>query len=101
MTALTVLTDEQVRLILENMSLDLLDGFRASLSGALHDYSNNAASIEDGTYQQPSRIHVYNSNTAATTLFMPSVCPTGIGVKSKYQLPAKAYSHLVLTGAKL
>jgi hypothetical protein len=86
MTALTVLADEQVRLILEGLTLDQLDEFRTSLSTALRSHSDSEPSADEWTHEQPSRISVYNPQTSATTLFMPSIYPAGIGVKGKLWL---------------
>ena len=79
--ALTVLTNSQVRSVLDNLTQDQLHGFQAALSKALHEYSTDPKAVEDGTYHQPPRIHHRNPQTGATSLFMPSIGPTGMGVK--------------------
>ncbi|OAA51719.1 NAD(P)-binding domain protein [Metarhizium rileyi] len=76
----TVLTDSQVQDILESLTLDQLDEFRHVLSSALHEFSNSEA--EDGdVYQQPHRITTLHAGTKATTLYMPSCGPEGMGCK--------------------
>src|SRR5690606_1297402 len=79
--ALTVLTNNQVRSVLDNLSQDQFYGFQATLSRALHEYSTNPKTAEDGLYRQPPRTHYSNLRTGATTLFMPSIGPNGMGIK--------------------
>ncbi|CAI4219901.1 unnamed protein product [Parascedosporium putredinis] len=78
---LTILTNDQVKSILENLTLAQLDGFQRNLSKALHEYSTDVKAVQDGTYHQPQRTSYGNPQTGATTLFMPSVGPAGMGVK--------------------
>ncbi|CAI4220233.1 unnamed protein product [Parascedosporium putredinis] len=80
---LTILTNDQVKSILENLTLAQLDGFQRNLSKALHEYSTDVKAVQDGTYHQPQRTSYGNPQTGATTLFMPSVGPAGMGVKGK------------------
>ena len=81
--SLTVLTDAQAKSVLDNLTATQLLGFQRHLSKALREYSTNTQSIEDGTYHQPPRTHHSNPRTGTTTLFMPSVGPTGMGIKGK------------------
>ncbi|KAI3532435.1 UbiD family decarboxylase [Colletotrichum abscissum] len=78
---LTVLTDDQIKEILADLTADEFDGFRKVISTALHEYSTNTHNIEDGTYHQPERVSTENLKTGATTLYMPSVGPQGMGCK--------------------
>lgn len=80
---LTVLTDDQIKTILADLTADEFDGFRKVISTALHEYSTNTHNIEDGTYHQPERVSTENLKTGATTLYMPSVGPQGMGCKGK------------------
>ncbi|KAK3292543.1 uncharacterized protein B0H64DRAFT_347465 [Chaetomium fimeti] len=76
---LTVLTDDQIRSLLENLTPDELEGFRNALISALHEHSVGA---QDGSaIHQPERISVNNTETGCTTLFMPSSNSTGNAVK--------------------
>lgn len=83
---LTVLTDDQIKEILAGLTADEFEGFRKTLSTALHEYSTNTHSIEDGTYHQPDRVSTENLKTGATTLYMPSVGPQGMGCKGRSSL---------------
>ncbi|XXG95672.1 hypothetical protein Hte_001941 [Hypoxylon texense] len=74
--SLTVLSDEQIRLLLENLSYDELDGLVDTLRNALHEYSTGTQSIQDGIVHQPERTSVHSNTTGATTLFMPSISAT-------------------------
>lgn len=77
---LSVLTDDEIRLLLENLTQDDLEPFTAGLKLALHEYSTNTQS-DDTLVHQPERISVHSPATGATTLFMPSTSPGGHGVK--------------------
>lgn len=79
--ALTILTNSQARSVLDNLTQPQLHGFQAALSRALHEFSTDPKAVSDGTYHQPPRIHHSNPRTGATTLFMPSIGPSGMGVK--------------------
>lgn len=80
--SLSVLTDEQIRLLLESLTADELESFIVNLKGALHDYSNGSqVPGGESDIHQPHRQAVHSSRTGATTLFMPSSSPAGAGVK--------------------
>jgi hypothetical protein len=81
--SLAVLTDDQIRELLENLTVDELEGFRNALKHTLHDYSTSVQSVADNDIHQPTRTSVTSSMTGATTLFMPSCSPTGVGVKGE------------------
>lgn len=81
---LTVLNDQQVKDMLESLTVDELDEFRAVLSQALHEFSNTTAAEDGEVYQQPHRITTLHSDTQATTLYMPSCGPEGMGCKGEY-----------------
>lgn len=84
--SLTVLTDEQIRLLLESLTADELESFILNLKGALHDYSNGSQVPGESDIHQPHRQTVNSSRTGATTLFMPSSSPAGVGVKGVHRL---------------
>ncbi|KAI0178627.1 ornithine cyclodeaminase [Hypoxylon sp. FL1284] len=79
--SLTVLSDEQIRVLLENLSHDEIEGFVDVLRNALHEYSTGTQSIDDGIIHQPDRTSVHSKFTGATTLFMPSFSGLGHAVK--------------------
>ncbi|KAG5925959.1 hypothetical protein E4U42_003788 [Claviceps africana] len=78
---LTVLSDTQVKDILEDLTADELDEFRLVLSSALHEFSNSTEAVGGDVYQQPHRISTLHSATKATSLYMPSCGPEGMGCK--------------------
>lgn len=84
--SLSVLTDEQIRLLLESLTADELESFILNLKGALHDYSNGSQVPGESDIHQPHRQTVNSSRTGATTLFMPSSSPAGVGVKGVCRL---------------
>ncbi|KAK3332114.1 UbiD family decarboxylase [Cercophora scortea] len=79
--ALTVLTDDQIRILLENLTVDELESFRSDLKTALHEYSTSTQVSSQSAIHQPERTSLHNASTGATTLFMPSSSPAGHGVK--------------------
>ncbi|KAH6617021.1 hypothetical protein F5144DRAFT_633316 [Chaetomium tenue] len=76
---LTVLTDDQIRSLLENLTVDDLDGFQNALISALHEHSAGAQS--ESAIHQPERVSIHSPATGCTTLFMPSANSTGNAVK--------------------
>ena len=78
---LSVLTDEQIRELLENLTVDELESFRNELRGTLHQYSTGTNVTQAGLLHQPERISVHSDVTDATTLFIPSTSPGGHAVK--------------------
>ncbi|KAK0709522.1 hypothetical protein B0T26DRAFT_409447 [Lasiosphaeria miniovina] len=78
---LSVLTDDQIRFLLENLAIDELENFRAELRAALHQYSTGTQVPEQSLIQQPSRTSINNNVTGGTTLYMPSVSPAGHAIK--------------------
>jgi hypothetical protein len=83
--AFTVLTDDQIRGLLESLTVDELGDFQDGLKSALHEYSTGTQTPEESPVHQPERISIHSRATGATTLFMPSASPVGHGVKGKYQ----------------
>ena len=81
---LTVLSDTQVSDILESLNIDELEQFRHVLAAGLHEFSTNTQADNDGAFQQPHRITTLHPGTKATTLYMPSCGPDGMGCKGTY-----------------
>jgi hypothetical protein len=79
---LTILTDDQIRSLLENLTPAELEGFRCALASALHEYSTGIKG--ETSIHQPERLSVHSNATGATTLFMPSCNPTGHGIKGPH-----------------
>jgi hypothetical protein len=73
---LTVLTDSNVREILDDLSKDEAVVMQKALADALHDYATAAGSES----AQPNRT-VVEAADGTTTLFMPSTKPSCIGMK--------------------
>ncbi|CAG9992555.1 unnamed protein product [Clonostachys byssicola] len=77
----TVLSDEQVRSVLEDLTLDELDEFRHVLSSALHEFSKNPRAVAVEPYQQPQYATTLHPDSKATTLYIPCAGPEGIACK--------------------
>lgn len=80
---LSILTDDEIRVLLESLTQEELEPFTTALKIALHEYSTNTQS-DDSLLHQPERISVHSNTTGATTLFMPSCSQGGHGVKGKF-----------------
>lgn len=81
--SLCVLTDDQIRVLLETLTAEEAEEFRDVLKGALHDYSNGTQAVGAAVSEihQPDRTTVRSASTGVTTLFMPSCSPAGVGIK--------------------
>ncbi|KAI0133519.1 ornithine cyclodeaminase [Xylariales sp. AK1849] len=79
--ALAVLSDEDIRSLLEFLTYEEAEVFSHSLKCALHEYSTGTQSIEAGLFHQPDRTSIHSNVTNATTLFMPSSSTVGHGIK--------------------
>lgn len=79
--SLSILTDGQIKGLLEAMTGDELESFYLTMREALHDYSVGTSSGEDADIHQPHRSAINSSRTGATTLFMPTSSSAGIGIK--------------------
>ena len=88
MSAFSVLTDDQIRELLENLTVDELEEFRAELKAALHLYSTGTQAPDESSVNQPERTSIHSPETGATTLFMPSCSPAGHGVKGMFKIRA-------------
>ncbi|KAI0477521.1 ornithine cyclodeaminase [Xylariaceae sp. FL0804] len=79
--SLTVLSDEEVCLLLESLSSAEAEDFAYSLKCALHEYSTGTQGVDGALVEQPERAQVHSDTTGATTLFMPASSALGHGVK--------------------
>ncbi|ETS77870.1 hypothetical protein PFICI_09932 [Pestalotiopsis fici W106-1] len=70
--SLAVLSDEDIRSLLESLTREDAESLAHSLKCALHEYSTGTQSIEAGLIHQPDRTTIHSNTTNATTMFMPS-----------------------------
>jgi hypothetical protein len=77
---LTVLTKQDVKDILHDLSIQDVGRLQNALRNALHEYSTGTQESDGCARNQPERTVVV-SPTGATTLFMPSTSSTGVGMK--------------------
>ena len=80
----SILTDDEIKSLLDNITVEELEAFRENLRDALHEYSTGAQSPGQALIHQPERTVVRSGVTGATTLFMPSCSPAGHGVKGMF-----------------
>ncbi|PMD59195.1 NAD(P)-binding protein [Hyaloscypha bicolor E] len=78
--SLTVLSDANVKQILNNLTKDEVETLQAGLRHSLHEYSTGTNNSGAAAINQPKRT-VLESSTGTTSLFMPSTSTTGIGMK--------------------
>jgi ornithine cyclodeaminase/alanine dehydrogenase-like protein (mu-crystallin family) len=77
---LTVLSDSNVKQILNNLTKDEVENLQAGLRHSLHEYSTGTNNSGAAAVNQPKRT-ILESNNGTTSLFMPSTSTTGIGMK--------------------
>ncbi|KAK8084711.1 hypothetical protein PG997_005982 [Apiospora hydei] len=81
--SLTVLSDDDIRNILESLTSSETEALVGQMRSALRDYSTGTQNIDAGLIHQPERTVVQSNATNATTLFMPSINADGHAVKGK------------------
>ena len=79
---LTVLTDAEVKGILENLTKDAVETLQDSMKNALHEYSTGKTNDGACANNQPKRT-ISNWKDGSTSLFMPSTSSAGIGLKGQ------------------
>jgi hypothetical protein len=79
-SSLTVLTEANVKDILNELTKKDVEELQGSLQNALHIYSTATTNSTGCAENQPNRT-VMESKNGATTLFMPSTSSSGIGMK--------------------
>ncbi|KAI6353482.1 hypothetical protein MCOR25_008968 [Pyricularia grisea] len=78
---LSILSDGQIKDLLEDLTVEELESFQAALKDALHEYSvgTQSRSCQDDSHLE--RQVVFTPSTGTKSLFMPSHGPPGLGVK--------------------
>jgi hypothetical protein len=89
---LTVLSDPNIRELLDSLTLDDVYQLQASLRQALHEYSTGTQGA--CSLHQPERSSLQSPN-GTTTLFMPSTSSAGIGMKGSQASSSFLPSHLL------
>lgn len=82
--SLTVLSDDDIRNILESLTSSETEALADRMRGALREYSTGTQNIDVGSIHQPERTVVHSDATNATTLFMPSINEDGHAVKGEF-----------------
>jgi hypothetical protein len=77
---LTVLSDTNVKDLLDNLTIADVEVLQKSLRKALHEYSTGTQEDDACASHQPERTSIQSHN-GTTTLFMPSTSSSGIGMK--------------------
>lgn len=82
---LTILTDDNVKDVLGGLRFEDLKRFQESLRQALHKYSTGTQDEGACAMHQPERT-VLVSPDGVTSLFMPSISSSGLGIKGDIAL---------------
>lgn len=85
--SLAILSDDQIRVLLESLSRDEAETLLEKLRSALHEYSTGQQHVDAGLLHQPERTVIHSKVTGATTLFMPSANVDGHAVKGQLRMP--------------
>src|SRR5277367_5292238 len=93
---LTVLSDSDVKKLLESLTRADVEALQQSSRKALHDYSTGTQENDACSSQQPERTSHVSPN-GLTMLFMPSTSSTGIGMKGISPLLLSMLSFQSLT----
>ncbi|KAI6245546.1 hypothetical protein HI914_06786 [Erysiphe necator] len=88
---ITVLTDRQVKFLLNNLTTDEVLNLQNSMRCALYDYATGASSSQVSTDDQPHKTKV-SARNGTTTLFMPSVISGSMAVKVATFTTPSAYT---------
>jgi hypothetical protein len=81
--SLTVLTDGNVKSLLENLTTQEVKDMQKSLREALHVFSTGTQADDACASHQPERTSLKSAG-GTTTLFMPSSSSAGIGMKGEH-----------------
>ncbi|RKF59059.1 putative family decarboxylase [Erysiphe neolycopersici] len=77
---ITVLTDRQVKFLLNNLTTAEVQTLQDSMRCALHEYATGASSSQVSTDDQPNKT-IVSARNGTTTLFMPSIITGSMGIK--------------------
>lgn len=77
---LTVLTDNDVKDLLDTLTKEDVEELQQSLRVSLHEYSTSIQDTGCAAKRQPQRT-VIQSPMGRTSLFMPSTSSLGLGIK--------------------
>ncbi|ESZ99368.1 hypothetical protein SBOR_0238 [Sclerotinia borealis F-4128] len=92
--SLTVLTDTDIKHLLQDLTIRDVEAFQDKMRRALHEYSTGTQDDDCCSLHQPRRT-ILESKHKRTTLFMPSTASAGIGMKV-VTLPQPSSSSEVL-----
>jgi hypothetical protein len=89
---LTVLSDLNVKELLESLTQADVEALQKSLRQALHEYSTGTQDDAACASQQPERMS-HTSHDGLTMLVMPSISSSGLGMKGTSSF-AESFSYL-------
>ena len=80
---LTVLTDNDVKDLLDTLNREDIQALQQSLRVSLHEYSTSIQDYGCAAKRQPQRTSIQSPN-GVTSLFMPSTSSLGLGMKGEW-----------------
>ncbi|KAL2075824.1 hypothetical protein VTL71DRAFT_767 [Oculimacula yallundae] len=78
---LTILSDENVKELLNNLTKDDVATLQFAMQDAIHEYATGTTNSGACADNQPSRTVIESASNGTTTLFMPSISSSSLGVK--------------------
>lgn len=78
---LTVLSDENVKNILDNLTKEDVTTLQTAMRNAIHEYATGTTNSGACADNQPKRTVIESASNATTTLFMPSISSSAIAIK--------------------
>ena len=83
---LAVLNENEIRCLLQNLTLSELRAFQDALRVSLVEYSASTQAIDKADTGSANSVGVRSPEAGSTTVFIPLAYPFGHGVKSKSPL---------------
>ncbi|KAK0129850.1 hypothetical protein ONS96_000399 [Cadophora gregata f. sp. sojae] len=78
---LTVLSDENVKEVLNNLTKENVETLQIAMRNAIHEYATGTTNSGACADNQPKRTVIESASTGTTTLFMPSISSSALAVK--------------------
>ncbi|CZS98963.1 hypothetical protein WAI453_008447 [Rhynchosporium graminicola] len=78
---LTILSDENVKEVLNNLTRDDVATLQDAMTRAIHEYATGTTNSGACADNQPKRTVIESASNGTTTLFMPSISSSALGIK--------------------
>ncbi|KAH6723971.1 hypothetical protein BKA61DRAFT_727744 [Leptodontidium sp. MPI-SDFR-AT-0119] len=78
---LTILSDENVKEVLNSLTKEDVATLQIAMRNSLHEYATGTTNSGACADNQPKRTVIESASTGTTTLFMPSISSSSLGIK--------------------